>query len=372
MKTWVFIAILLGLTRLGFVLIPEFGSYLAMMGLISFLVIAHELGHFYVAKKVGVKVERFGFGLPFGPTLYEKKVGETTYCVHALLLGGYVGFPDDDPDNALPADSPLRFENKSIAARAAIAVAGVAVNFVVAYALMVWVIGAWGYPGNYHIAIDHVLSPKAPAAIAGVLPGDILLKAGDTDIKADNSILLNYLGAHKGQPAQITVERAGKPVTLTVIPNANGKMEAALTITHKYEPVTNPFSVLQKAFSFLSERLGQQFVAMGDIFTQKRGLNELSGPIGIIKDGGAMIQRFGLPEGLTITALISAILAVMNILPIPMLDGGHLLFMLIELIKGSPVNKRFQERVIQASFLALMGLMVFIMWNDIHKLVSPQ
>src|SRR4051812_39331205 len=113
---------------LAFPDLSRIGSILMMLIFISVLIIAHELGHFFVARRCGIKVERFGFGLPFGPTLWSKKIGDVEYCIHACLFGGYVAFPDDDPDNELAKDSPERFENKPLASRFAVMVAGVTVN----------------------------------------------------------------------------------------------------------------------------------------------------------------------------------------------------------------------------------------------------
>ncbi len=127
----------------------------------------------------------------------------------------------------------------------------------------------------------------------------------------------------------------------------------------------NPVEVLTKSYTFLQEKMVLNFQAMGQIFTGERSSKEISGPVGIIKQGGQMIHVFGISEGLVITALISVILAIMNILPVPMLDGGHLLFMFFEKIQGHPLKKETQERVIQFSFFVLMGLMCFILWNDI-------
>ena len=105
-------------------------SIIIMILLLSFLVLVHELGHFFAAKAFGMKVEKFGFGLPLGPTLFEKKIGETTFLIHALLLGGYVAFPDDEKECSLDADSPERFENKPVYQRAIVVSAGVISNVV--------------------------------------------------------------------------------------------------------------------------------------------------------------------------------------------------------------------------------------------------
>lgn len=349
---------------LGFVKIPNFVSYLEMMGLISALVIAHEFGHFTVAKKVGVKVERFGFGLPIGPTLFEKQIGETTFCIHPVLLGGYVSFPDDDPDSTIPKDSPRRFENRSIPERTAIAIAGVVVNFIMGYLLMVLVLSAWGYPSNL-TGIQQVLSPTAPAAQAGLMAGDVFLKVGTTAIEGPET-LINTFAQYKQKPVEIEIRRNKVHQTLTVTPNAKGKIDVALKPILSYIPLKSPVEVLSKSYTYLAEKMVLNFHAVGEIFTGKRSIKELSGPVGIIGEGGRMIQSQGLPVGLIITALISVILAIMNILPVPMLDGGHLLFMAIELIQGHPLKKEIQEKVVQGSFVVLMCLMVFILWNDIN------
>lgn len=369
MKQLLTVLLLLGLALYGHFAIPHFDSYLIMMGLISVLVIAHELGHFFVAKRVGVKVERFGFGLPIGPTLLEKKFGETTICLHPVLLGGYVSFPDDDPSSDVPADSPRRFENRSILERSAIAVAGVTVNFILGYLIMVFVIARWGYPGDYLISVKEFVSQQAPAVHAGLQPGDKFVEVAGKPIKATET-LVDHLHQHPGQPVQLKVLRQGKEQTLTVTPDEKGMIGVSLVPTHHYQPVKQPLEVLTKAYTFLQEKILLNFQAMGQIFAGERSAKEVSGPIGIIKGGGDMIRAFGMSDGLVITALISVILAVMNILPIPMLDGGHLLFMLIEkLNRGRPLRKEVQERVIQVSFMVLIGLMGLILWNDVHTYI---
>lgn len=365
MKQILTILLLIGLTVWGHLTIPHFDSYALMIGLISALVIAHELGHFFVAKRVGVKVERFGFGLPFGPTLLEKKIGETTFCLHPVLLGGYVSFPDDDPNSDIPLDSPKRFENQPILQRAAIAVAGVAVNFVLGYLIMVFVVSAWGYPTDYYVRVQELISPDSPATKAGLMPEDLLLKVGTREIKQPTD-LIEYLAAHKEQAIPLVIERGSVQKTVEIVPNSQGKIEVKLSLYHKYTPLKNPIEILTKSYAFLQEKMVMNFQGLGEIFTGQRSMKELSGPIGIVVSGGEFIQVFGLSEGLVITAIISIVLAVMNILPIPMLDGGHLLFMLIEKIQGHPLKKEIQERVIQVSFVVLLGLMCLILWNDIN------
>jgi len=370
MKQLLTLLIIVGLTALGFWQIPQFGSYLLMLGLISSLVIAHELGHFWVAKKVGVKVERFGMGLPFGPALLEKKIGETTLCLHPVLLGGYVSFPDDNPDSDVPADSPRRFENQPIKNRAAIAVAGVVVNAIMAYLIMVFVYSAWGVPSPGSM-VGKIMSPTSPAAAAGLMAGDVVLKA-DNQLIDDPRKLVSAIHAHAMQPLKLSIERKGQPMSVTVVPNQKGKIEIEITEIPRFVKLQNPVEVLGRSYGFLEEVVIGNGQAMGEIITGKRDLKEVYSVAGVIKVGGQGIQRNGIVSGLILAAMISIILAVMNILPIPMLDGGHLLYMAIEAIQGHPLKKEIQEGVAQVSFVVLIGLMGFVLWNDIaNHLLKP-
>ena len=153
-------------------------NILIMILLISFLIMIHELGHFMAAKAFGMKVEKFGFGLPVGPTLFRKKFGETEFLVHALLLGGYVAFPDDNRDSELEKDSPERFANKPIYQRMIVIIAGVLSNFVAAYLLVVLTAGIWHKlpTGTFETSVTEVL-PTATESVkeAGFQKGDIII-----------------------------------------------------------------------------------------------------------------------------------------------------------------------------------------------------
>ena len=142
-------------------------SIIIMILLLSLLILVHEAGHFLAARAFGVRVERFGFGLPIGPTLFAKKCGETEIVVHAFLLGGYVSFPDDDKDSELPEDSVERFMNKPLWQRAIIVSAGVVANVICALAL-VFLVAIWTKhlpSGNYEVYTGSISAPKeAPSA----------------------------------------------------------------------------------------------------------------------------------------------------------------------------------------------------------------
>lgn len=352
-------------------------SIIIMLALISILIIAHEMGHFFVARRCGVKVERFGFGLPFGPTLWSKKVGDTEYCLHALLFGGYVAFPDDSPDSDIPADSTERFENQPAWNRVAIAVAGVTVNAILGWAIMVFVIMNWGLP-NGDLTVGHLLSDKTPAAIAGLKDGDVFVSFDNGKPLMDNrpidtrrEELHNYIKTHANQTIVLTVKRGDQQVTVHPTPNASGMIGFEFGHIRKNVPEHNPLTASVQSVQFLSRFVGENFKALGRIFTDFNP-KELGGPIRIVDVGAQAIDKGGIQDGLILTAIVSTILAVMNLLPIPALDGGHILFITIEALRGRPVKKEVQEKFVQAGFMVLLTLMVFIFWNDINnKWINP-
>ena len=355
--------------------LSRIGSILTMLIFISVLIIAHEMGHFLVARRCGIKVERFGFGLPFGPTLWSKKIGDVEYCIHACLFGGYVAFPDDDPENPLPPESPERFENASLGARLAVMLAGVTVNAILGWVLMFFVFMNWGSPttqAEKKVLVGGVLSASAPAAIAGLEKGDEIKQVASVTVAGKDYVAMmeqvkGLFKAHKHQDIPLTVLRRGKLATLHITPNAEGKVGIQLAAVQKYDPITDPLDGASKTTSFLGNVIEKQFEAFGKLFSGKMALNELAGPIRIVNQGAELINQNGIQTGLMLTSIISVILAVMNLLPIPALDGGHVFFLLIEALKGSPVNQDFREKVTQFGFLGMLALIGFILINDVNN-----
>ena len=355
--------------------VSKLGSILMMLIFISVLIIAHEMGHFFVARKCGIKVERFGVGLPFGPTVWAKKIGDVEYCIHACLFGGYVAFADDDPENPLPADSPQRFENQPLFSRFAVMVAGVTVNAILGWLLMFFVLMNWGYPtqeAERKVLVGSILNQEQPAAKAGLRKGDEILNVGGEaiagkDFKAMGLHVQTLFKQHPNQEISMEVLRNRKPETLKITPNNEGRVGISLAGVPHYKQLSGPVEGATKTTTYLGTIIGAQFEAFGRLFTGKMPLSELAGPIRIVKTGSEMIDQNGIQTGLMLTAIISTILAVMNLLPIPALDGGHIFFLLIEALKGSPVKQEIRERFTQYGFMGLLGLIVFILGNDIYN-----
>ncbi|MDX2084992.1 MAG: RIP metalloprotease RseP [Candidatus Melainabacteria bacterium] len=434
-----------------------------MLALLSLLIIAHELGHFAVARWCGVRVERFGLGLPIGPTLWSKKVGDTEYCLHPLLLGGYVSFPDDSEDSDVPLDSPQRFENQPVWNRIAIALAGIAVNAVLALALMTAILLAWGIPSQpvriqstlptvqmqtiahnklagaeqamllnlgYSVRLtqpnvllsgletparqmvtmarfwvntpgsalvltlpaaaptptgDSKAQPtlqdslqqawlvQAPAGEAGLLPGDEIIAVNHEPLEGYFDQRWEQLTAqvkrHRESVLPVTVRRLnGQVVTVDLKTTSDGLIGIRRSLSKETRvPTRNPLLAMRETCHFMTSIVSQNFQAMGLMLTGQVDPKYLAGPIKIVDTGAKLIEISGIEVGLRLTAMISMILAVMNLLPIPPLDGGLLMFLLIEAIKGQPVSKRWQERVTQVGFVGLAALMVFVIFNDIYN-----
>ncbi|MBY0451096.1 MAG: RIP metalloprotease RseP [Cyanobacteria bacterium] len=350
-------------------------SVFTMLGLVSLLIIAHELGHFTVARRCGVRVERFGFGLPFGPTLWSKKFGETEYCIHPLLFGGYVSFPDDNPDSTIPKDSKERLENQPAWNRFCVMVAGVTVNAILGWLLMTYVFLGWGIPTlkGEDVKIVQTLSAKAPAAKAGILANDKVLSIEGIRLsklpKEERlQTVSKTIQSLPEKPVHLSILRAQKELPITVTPSKEGTIGIQLQlgeVVNEY-PV-DPIRASGESFTYLSRLVVMNFEALGKLITGKGDPSQLSGPIRIVDVGSQMIQQKGIQEGLRLSAIISVILAVMNLLPIPALDGGHILFLAIEVLKGSPVKREIQEGFVQVGFMGLLALMGFVLWNDIYN-----
>ena len=450
-------------------------SIIIMILLLSLLILVHEAGHFLSARAFGIKVDKFGFGLPIGPTLYKTKVGDVEVLIHAFLLGGYVSFPDDEKNCALPADSPERFANKPAWQRAVVVSAGVIANVICALALvMVVAIYSKQLPsGNYEIFAGDISAPKdASIWNSGLKKGDKILKANGCDINnvysfvtivknsAKNNGTITFETVDKNferlkalnpglskdeiipagiairlpqeldedvvtmdkymakgakyfkkegieldknlseldkelegktvytsdgkftmydvakamsngvHPINLVVERNGEQIELKPIyPDENGIIGIALgTKQTMIETNTLPL-VVKGSCDYLWDNTYMMVYSLGQLFTGNVPMKDLHGVVAITKIGGDMIDKNGKSSGILLAALISMNLALLNILPIPALDGGHLMFLLIEKIIGKPLDDKVIEIISTVFFSLLIILMIFVVFNDITLII---
>jgi regulator of sigma E protease len=447
-----------------------------MILLISFLVIVHEFGHFLAAKAFKIKVDKFGFGLPIGPTLFKKQIGETEFLVHAMLLGGYVSFPDDDSNSDLPKNSPKRFANKPIWQRLIVIVAGVFSNFVTAILLVMLAAGIWHkLPANMFETSFEELLPSATQSVkeAHLKKGDVFYEINGTRVKYPN-VLSQYLylsrekdgftsedrvikkieeikqlnpkidfskvisigttvklpvyddeeqikltddqimGFDKYQtqeieltdmqkairdnlngkrmykvkipmtvedlafaisdtkkPLEMTIMRDEKEIKLpTIYSDKDGMMGIKKGVIEVVYPVRNIMENIEYSYKYIKLNSDLMIYGLGKLFTGKVPVEEMHGIVAVTKIGSDIIEYQGFFKGLLLTAIISLNLAYLNLLPIPALDGGHVMFLIIEKIQGKPVDEKFAEIISSIFFYLLIIFMLYIVYNDIIALIT--
>ncbi|MDO8676625.1 MAG: RIP metalloprotease RseP [Candidatus Azambacteria bacterium] len=349
--------------------------------ILGVLVLTHEWGHFIVARRAGLIVEEFGFGFP--PRLFSFKRGETLYSINLLPLGGFVKIMGEDGSGI---DNPRSFASKTVGVRSLITVAGVAMNFILGTILLI--IGLYiGLPQAIdeenaalakNIQIQIVLvAPNSPADAAGINFGDTVkyLKVGDkiTNIN-EIATLQDAVNEYMGKNITLGVERVGAPIEFKMVPRDNPpEGEGALGIALAKTGII-AYSWYESLWLGTKSALATTWMIITGFFGIFKNLifngvvpKEVSGPVGIAVLAG-QAASLGFIYLLQLMALISLNLAVLNLLPIPALDGGRLLFFAIEKIKGSKVNPKIENAIHAVGLFLLLALVILITYRDILSL----
>ena len=376
-------------------------SWLAPIIVFGLVVFVHELGHFIAAKLTGVYAPRFSIG--FGPSLLKKRFGETEYVLAALPLGGYVrmasredeatafleggsensaitpGTAKDgfDPNAMIPfGPKPIPesrwFESKSLPARLFIMLAGVTMNALLAYAIYVGLLLHSGIPTPVPIAA--VVNPGKPAALAGIQAGDSIASLNGRPLE-NWQTLLDSIGASAGRPLSLGIVRKGQPVSVTVTPESEAVTDPetgvksprgriGMIASVAFTPISVPQTFVE-AWRITIDNGGKIFTALGSL-VRGVGLKDLGGPIAIAQVSVQAAQG-GIETLLLLVALISINVAVFNLLPIPILDGGQIVLNIAETIKGSAFSTRTRERILKGGLLIIGLLFVTVMFNDISR-----
>lgn len=366
-----------------------FGVFM-MLAILSILIIVHECGHFLVARFFGFQTPVFGFGLPFGPSWTVGKRWGTEFRIHAFMLGGYVAIPElGDETNASGEVFGVQlnpFKKFPIWQRALVAVAGVTFNVLFAYLVMVIMLVSLGKPTPNGIFVNELPKANPIAAQAGVKPEDEVVAVDSKTMKTAEDVIA-YLATKKSTPIVLHVKREGKPVDLPMTPNSDGKVGMALGGKVHYEKIQGNFiDVCTIAATELTNQTGQmvnsitsmvQGVVTKVVSPQAKdkngkpqpGLESMHGVIAVVKIG-ADFAREDWRQLFMFTILISMDLAIVNLLPWPALDGGHLAFMLLEKLRGKPMEERAQGELVKWGFLSLIALMVIVLVNDVTAWVK--
>lgn len=356
---------------------------------LAVLIFVHELGHFVVAKLFGIRVDEFALGFP--PRLFSWRRGETEYAVNLIPFGGYVKIFGENPDDESMTgpDSKRSFVNKPKWKQALVLVAGISFNVIFAWllfsgSLMSGLTAPVGYLNsnevkNAHVIVSEVL-PNSPAAEAGMAAGD---QIDSVAIKNQNPIsgngltvanIQNLIADSKGQPINIIYERKGQ-VENTTLTAKSGLISDKLAIGIGMDMVgilkTDPYHALIGGAKITGTVIKETAVGLYGFITSAvvghADLSQVTGPVGIVGYVG-QAYSLGLLYLLAFVSLISINLAIINILPFPALDGGRLLFVLIEAIKGSPIKPKIANAVNSIGFALLILLMVVVTYHDIAKL----
>lgn len=358
-------------------------SVLIAIGVLALLIVVHELGHFAAARWQSIHVNRFSIG--FGPALARYQGKETEYALRAIPLGGYVGFPDDDPDSEIPSNDPDLLRNRPVFDRAIVISAGVIANLIFAYFLLVTQVATVGFPQiNYQegVIIPEVFTAEnSVAQKAGVEAGDIVLAINYQPLGASQNAIIDFrdiIQSSPNQPLKLTIKRATETLNLTVTPESgsDGKGKIGVRLapngeeTHlKADNFWQAFTLGAGEFQRLTALTVQGFVQLVSNF--KENVQQVAGPVKIVEYGAA-IARNDAGNLFQFAALISINLAVINILPLPALDGGQLVFLLIEALVGKPLPTKLQDNIMQTGLVLLLGLGVFLIVRDTANLAVFQ
>jgi regulator of sigma E protease len=343
----------------------------AVVGL-GVLIVFHEFGHFLLAKLSGVGVLTFSVG--FGPKLWVKKKGETEYALSAFPLGGYVKMVGEDPEEEVKAvDLERSFAHKSLLKRTAIVAAGPGFNLLLAVFLLMIVFLFYGVPvlSNLIGAVE----PESPAAQAGLQKGDRIVAVDGQAVTAWDD-LSSKIKQSAGRSLDLRVQRSGEELAMTVQPrkrevkNVFGELKEDWMIgigSQVSIEKGDPGLAISKAFVQTYEYSKLTLIGLYKMITREVSPRNLGGPILIAQMAGQQAQE-GIGSFLAFLAVLSINLGVLNLLPVPVLDGGHLFFFAIEAIIGRPVSIKYREKAQQVGIFLLLLLMIFAFANDIFRL----
>ncbi len=355
--------------------------FLPFVVTLSIVVFVHEFGHYWVARRCGVRIMEFSIG--FGPEIWgrtSKKSG-TRWKMCALPLGGYVRMfgdadPASTPDAAVhvmsDADKAVAYYHQNVWKRIAIAFAGPAANFLFAIVLMTGLFMTYGEP--YSPPVADVVTPNSAVADAGMKTGDRITmmdgRAIETFADIKKFMLLNL-----GAPIEFEVLREGEKTKLTVTPRMTEQVDR-FGMTRKvallgigvneiaYHKLGFP-AAIGASFTEVWDISSETLIAVKQIILGIRSTDDLGGAIRIAKMTGDIVKDKSLPEYIWFVIVISLNLGLVNLFPIPLLDGGHIMFYLIEAVRRKPLSERAQEYAARVGIITVLSLLVFTTWNDL-------
>ncbi len=332
----------------------------------SAIIIMHELGHFLLAKFNGITVNEFSLGM--GPRLLSFELGQTRYSLKLLPFGGSCMMMGEDGED----EGEGSFGSKSVWARISVIAAGPLFNFILAFLLSIFIVGNIGYDP----AIVRGVAEGYPAEEAGLKAGDVITKMNGKRIHLSREFS-NYVLFHEGETVEFEYERDGQKYTATVVPimTENGYKYGISAGNVNYRQKTNLLETLKYSAYEVYYWIDTTLQSLGMMLSGGVKLDDMSGPVGVVevigdtyeesKEDGTLYVWLNL---FNVAILLSANLGVMNLLPIPALDGGRLLFLIIEAVRRKRIDPETEGKIHFAGLMLLLALMVVVMFNDIRKI----
>ncbi len=351
-------------------MILEILSFIFVLGLLIFV---HELGHFAVAKWCGIRVETFSLGFP--PKMIGFRKGDTEYCISWIPLGGYVKMAGEKPEEEDIQGRPDEFMSKPIWQRAAVIFAGPAMNYLLAIVLLFTIYFFQGEPIEDRSAKIGLVLAGEPASTAGLQPGDLIIGVDDSTVTSFED-MYRLVTNRPGEQINLRWQREADTMSAFITTRVDTVMDAKgeiLTVGKigvgklvEYQPMGFG-KALVGGFVATNMYVGQIFKFLTDVITGSVSSKLIGGPLFIAQAAGEAAKQ-GIISVLFLAAILSVNLCVVNLVPIPVLDGGQLLFLLIEKIKGSPISMRGRAIAQQVGLVFLILLIIFVTKNDIWRI----
>lgn len=317
------------------------------------LIFVHELGHFAVAKATGIKVKEFALGM--GPAILKKTKGETLYSLRMLPIGGYCAMEGEDEDS----DDERAFNNKPFKVKAPVLVAGSAMNLLLTVVILTLVVFSFGTPSTTLEEISH----GSPAEMAGLIPGDEIISVNKIEIDTWEDITSAINQSTEGNIIT-EIKREGNLIQLEMTPvYEDGRR--IIGIMPEFEK--NPILAIKYGTIATWEMGTRMIEVIGQLFTGEVSTKELMGPLGIVNAVGDSAE-YGFIYVAQLTALISLNLAIVNMLPLPALDGGRLLLLVIRKVTGKVITDEIEGKIHMIGFALLIGLMLYVTYQDVLRI----
>lgn len=330
--------------------------------MLSALIMVHEAGHFFAARACGIEVQEFAMGM--GPALFSRTSRKgTKFSLRLFPIGGFCQFYGEDQDTK----DGQGFNDYPVWKRAVTVVSGPAMNFLLAVLVIVVYLSAWGLP----TVVPRVAELEMNAQAAGLMVGDEILFVNGVEV-VDTTTVTKVISESAGGDITLTVDRAGNTSDVVITPfydDEAGRYRVGFTFAQERVRISLlqslPFSV-----SYNVESASLVVDTLRKLVTTGEGANEVTGPVGTVYVIQEATQQGGLDIFLEMAAMISVNLGVMNMLPIPGLDGSRLLFLLVEGVRRKPVKRELEGAIHFAGFVLLMGLMIVLVYKDVLSIVT--